>query len=339
MLCVIDHKKTRIEYRAGCLRIHRPGRKNQVRSVALNQLDQVVVYGNPVAETAVWRYLAEAGIPVLMLASRGRPQVAMSGPGLAVRLPLRRLQHRLADRPPACLIMARWFIREKIQGYRQPLVTLSRRFKADAGALARFEDQCGQAASQLDHAESVAEVMGIEGRLAHGWFRLLARSLPTRLRFRDRNRRPPRDPVNALLSLAYTLLLSEVRQVLLIEGFDPSLGFLHQEYPGREALALDFLEIFRCGVDHFILNWLADTTLDKASFYYRKEEGCRLARKTRPLFYQAWATHREEWPRPVKTGNGFRRTPLREVILGCTARARELMASLQDGDGDEINPA
>ena len=129
-----------------------------------------------------------------------------------------------------------------------------------------------------------------------------------------------------------------MRQVLLIEGFDPSLGFLHQEYPGREALALDFLEIFRCGVDDFILRWLAVTDLDKSSFYYRKEDGCRLARKTRPLFYQAWAGQREEWPRPEGNGDQDQRAPLREILLGRTARARELMNGLQDDD-PENTPA
>jgi len=334
MLCVIDHKKTRIEYQAGCLLIRRPGSRSRLQTIGINQLDQVVVYGNPVAETAVWRNLADAGIPVLMLAARGRPQTAMLGSGLAVRLPLRRMQHRLADRPMACLSMARWFIREKIAGYSRPLITLVKHFHGDPGDVEQFRNQCEHADNQLVHAASVAEVMGIEGRLAHGWFRLLARTLPSRFRFRERNRRPPRDPVNALLSLAYTLLLSEIRQTLLIEGFDPSLGFLHQEYPGREALALDFLEIFRGGVDDFILQWLAATKLDKSSFYYREKEGCRLARKTRPLFYQAWAGRREEWPRPEGG-----RAPLREVLLGCTARARKMMNGLRDNDGRETTAA
>ncbi len=63
---------------------------------------------------------------------------------------------------------------------------------------------------------------------------------------------------------------------------------------------------------------------------YREEEGCRLARKTRPLFYQAWAGRREEWPRPEGG-----RAPLREVLLGCTARARKLMKDLRGNDGRE----
>jgi len=329
MICVIDRRETTIQYRAGCLLL---GHRNEKqRSLPLNQLDQVVVYGNPLAETSVWRNLAEAAIPVVLLASRGRPQAAMLGSGLAVRLPLRRMQHRLADRPQACLAMARWFVQRKISGYQLPMTILTERFSLAQDEKNRFLDRLDLAGHHLEHAATVSEVMGIEGSLAQAWFSLLAGALPSRLRFQGRNRRPPRDPVNSLLSLAYTLLHSEVRQALLIEGFDPSLGFLHQEYPGREALALDFQEIFRTGVDWFILRWLADTPLDRSSFYYRREEGCRLAKATRPLFYQAWATFREQWPRPGSLGGNEQLAPIRELLLGQTAAARRFMTTLERG--------
>lgn len=330
MICVIDQKQTRIQYRAGCLLLRHKGEK--VRSLPISQLEQVVVYGNPVADTAVWRNLADAAVPVVMLAVHGPPQAAMLGSGLAVRLPLRRMQHRLADDAGACLAMARWFVGRKITGYHLPLATLSDRFAPAERVRQRFLDRLRLAGHHLDHAATVSEVMGVEGGLAQAWFALLAATLPARHRFQGRNRRPPRDPVNSLLSLAYTLLLSEVRQALLIEGFDPSLGFLHQEYPGREALALDFQEIFRPAVDDFVLDWLATAPLDRSSFYYRREEGCRLAKAFRPLFYQAWARRREEWPRHDGQGEPEQRAPIRELLLGQTAAARQFMADLEHSD-------
>ena len=328
MICVIDRKKTTIRYRAGCLNLYR--QEKMVRSIPLNQLEQVVVYGNPLAETAVWRNLAASGVPVVMLAARGQPQVAMLGSTLAVRLPLRRMQHRLAERADGCLAMAGWFIRKKIASYTLPLATLVRQYGLKTEEQERFIDRLELAGHHLDHAATVSEVMGVEGGLAQSWFNLLARVLPARFRFTGRNRRPPRDPVNSLLSLGYTLLLSEIRQVLLMEGFDPSLGFLHQEYPGREALVLDFQEIFRTGVDDFVLRWLARTPLDRSAFYYRRQEGCRLAKATRPLFYQAWARQREEWPRYNGDGTPEQRAPIRELLLGQTAAARGWMTTLEE---------
>ena len=337
MICVIDRKETTIHYRAGCLLLRH--REEKIRSLAINQIEQVVVYGNPLAETAAWRNLAEAGVPVVMLATRGRPQAAMLGSGLAVRLPLRRMQHRLADRAGACLAMAGWFVRKKLRGYHLPLNILGRHYALPADVRDRFHDRLRLAAHHLDHATTVSEVMGVEGGLAQAWFALLADVLPGRYRFTGRTRRPPRDPVNSLLSLAYTLLLSEVRQALLIEGFDPSLGFLHQEYPGREALALDFQEIFRPAVDAFVLRWLHKTPPGRSSFYYRREEGCRLAKTTRPIFYQAWARQREEWPRYDSDGKPEQRAPIRELLLGQTAAARQYMLELENHHGPQDAPA
>lgn len=334
MICVIDHKNTHIRYQAGCLHIryNKQGRKQA--PLPINQLEQVIVYGNPVVETTVWRKLAEAGVVVVMLAARGKPEAAMLGSGLAVRLPLRRMQHRIADDSGKSVAMARWFVAGKFRSYLLPLDSLVRLYKPDMGDEEQFRQRLDRAGNQLDQATTVSELMGIEGRLARAWFRLLAKALPAKFHFTGRNRRPPLDPVNSLLSLGYTMLLSEVRQILLCEGFDPSLGFLHQEHPGREALALDFLEIFRAGIDDFILNWLHTTPFDKRSFYYRADEGCRLAKATRPLFYQAWAQQREQWPAIFDSMKDRDPVPLRERLLGRTAASRAFMRSISAG-GEE----
>lgn len=129
------------------------------------------------------------------------------------------------------------------------------------------------------------------------------------------------------------MLLSEVRQAMLISGFDPSLGFLHQDYPGRESLALDFTEIFRAGVDNFVLKWINETELDGSSFFYRKAAGCRMSKATRPLFFNAWTGYRESWPRPgwnVKKGKNNQDGQLRELINGQVARARRYMKTLEE---------
>ncbi len=327
MICVIDRKGTSLEYRSGCLVVRQKGKKSS--TIPINQLEQVVVYGNPLVQTAVWRNLADASIPVVMLSSRGREQAAMLGSGLAVRLPLRRLQHRLADNPEAEVAMARWFIQRKFQSYTLALVALKAGFKPDHSAIENFLERRERAELLLSKADSVAGIMGREGSLANDWFKLLTAALPAHLRFSGRNRRPPQDPVNSLLSLGYTLLLSEVRQTILMEGLDPSLGFLHQDYPGRESLALDFMEIFRTGVDDFVLRWITSSSLDSSSFFYRKENGCRLSKSIRPLYFQAWAEQREAWPRFDSTGERGQRRPIRELLLGQTARARKRLTKLE----------
>lgn len=326
MVLIIDRRSSALSYKAGCLNLERKGLKTQ--QVPIRQLEQVIVYGNPVIDAAALRCLAEAGVPVILLTSQGREQVAMLGSGLATQLPVRRLQHMLANTPSARLEMAKWFIEAKFRSYDIPLETIETLYHPDGMEIEAFNQQRTVTLTNLSTAASIPAVRGLEGQLAHSWFALLARVLPDCWKFAGRNRQPPRDPVNGLLSLSYTILLSEVRQGVLINGFDPSLGFLHQDCAGRESLALDILEMFRAGADAFVLRWIKDTKLSSDNFYYRKTEGCRMSKVTRPLFFQAWAQYRDNWPtlsRQEQGGNSIRYGSIRETINGRMAETRDFM--------------
>jgi CRISPR-associated protein Cas1 len=334
MILVIDRRDCVLRYDNGVLRLEHEG--GETRRAPLNQIELVVVYGNPLAETAVWRKLAAAGVPSVMLPARGPDGAAVLAGGLATQLPLRRLQHRIAADPTRSLELARWFLRHKIAGYDLPLIPLREIHGADAERCAAFLLRRDQTLAALDGALSIDEAMGLEGQLAHAWFGLLADTLAPRWGFTGRNRRPPRDPVNALLSLGYTLAGAEVHNGVIASGLDPSLGFLHQAAPGRESMVLDFTEIFRCAVDHFALAWIDPDGPDQADYYYRDQEGCRLSKAARPAFYQAWAVYRERWPystRPSEEGDWPLAT-LREQIGGWTERLRTALKALAT-EGEE----
>ena len=294
MILIIDRKQTVIRFQSGSLLIEQPNRDRQ--RVPINQLDQVVIYGNAIVETPVWRALSTENIPATLLPGRSKSGAAVLANGLAVQLPVRRIQHRCANNDGHSLLAAAWFLQRKLQNYALPLSLVREHLTTLSPEVEEFEKQCDDAGKKLEKAESINVMMGLEGAVARAWFALLARYLPFKWRFSGRNRRPPTDPVNALLSLGYTLLHAELRQGLIATGFDPSLGFLHQDYPGRESLALDFAEIFRSGVDYFVLNFILHESIDAHSFYYREEEGCRLSKAARPVFFQAWAQFREDWP-------------------------------------------
>jgi CRISPR-associated protein Cas1 len=331
MILIIDRRDTVLRYQTGCICIEQADQKPQ--RAAINQLEQVIVIGNPMAETAVWRALAEANVPTVMLSARGEPQAAMLGSGLAVQLPLRRLQHRCANQASAALALAKYFVDLKLQSYDLSLQALIEHHHADASVCLAFKQLALDTRLKLTKADSIAVIMGLEGQQARAWFALLARYLPARWKFTGRNRQPPKDPVNALLSLGYTLLMSDVRQSLISSGFDPSLGFLHQDAAGRESLALDFTEIFRAGVDCFVLTWLATQDLDDSDFYYRTIEGCRLSKQARPKFFGAWAAYREQWHRPFATEtqclDAWAVCHVQEQINGQIAKARETMKTLE----------
>jgi len=291
MLLIIDHRKTKVHYESKTLCVRREDKALQ--RIPLHYLTQVVVYGNPSIEVNVFRELSHAGIPAILLATRGSQEPALLANGLATCLPLRLLQYHCSQTPVIALQMAKRFIHHKIKSYSVPLNTLSVMHEA---ACEGFWQRCEMGLEAIEHANDINQLMGIEGQVSRNWFALLHNVLPHEWQFHGRNRRPPRDPVNSLLSLAYTLLGTDVRQVIISEGLDPALGFLHQQRAGREALVLDMLEIFRSGVDQFVLACLQD--LQPQHFKQHETFGCRLLKEKRGYFYAKWALYRQAWPRP-----------------------------------------
>ncbi len=315
MILIIDHKEMRVNYASNTLCIRRPD--HALQRIPLNLLEQVIVYGNPEIEIPVWRALAKAAIPTTLLTRRGGQEPAVIAPGLAVRLPLRRLQYRCAEHPEHALAIARWIIQQKFTGY--PLLLSLWPDEQQQ----KFDTQRSKLNKKSTQADSIDSLMGIEGALARSWFAMLAENVDKKWRFNGRNRQPPRDPYNSLLSLSYTLLMSDIRQVLISEGLDPAFGFLHQPVAGREALVLDFTELFRGAVDFAM--YLLIQQLEPDDFNYTKAYGCRLTKAARPVYFKAWSEFREQCPRYSAMDKEIVWQPLTEQIRSKIMQFRELM--------------
>lgn len=214
----------------------------EVGRARIADTSRVVVLGNASLSTPLLGALADADVPVAVHSYGGWFQgtfVPASGANLAGRIG----QFRVAADSFASLRIARAMVQAKVSNQR---VYVRRNAEGpDADALTRMRelvDDAGRAAT-LD------ELMGIEGACARFYFGELPKMIKGELRdafsFDGRNRRPPKDPVNALLSFAYACLVREATIALQGVGLDPYLGFLHQPRPGRPALALDLMEEFR----------------------------------------------------------------------------------------------
>jgi CRISPR-associated protein Cas1 len=145
---------------------------------------------------------------------------------------------------------------------------------------------------RLAQAERLASLRGIEGTAAACYFDGLKAVVPESFNFKNRNRRPPKDPFNALLSLTYTLAHAELAIALYGAGFDPYVGFYHQLDFGRESLASDLLEAVRPLCDRFCLKLIKDQTLGKGDFS-TTEAGCLLGKAGRARFYAAYEGYSE----------------------------------------------
>ncbi len=215
-----------------------------VSHARLMEISQLSLFGNVQLSAQALRELAARDITILHL-SYGGWLAAVTTPPPHKNIELRRRQFEAAADAGVCLALAQSFVSGKIRNQR----TLLRRNARDLpeGLLNRL----AQSRRRAEHAGSLEQLLGIEGAAARDYFENFSlmfksgASAETRFCFESRNRRPPRDPVNVLLSFLYSMLAKEMVVTLIGVGFDPYLGFYHQPRYGRPALALDLMEEFR----------------------------------------------------------------------------------------------
>lgn len=210
----------------------------------LEEVSHLVLFGGIQVSTPVIHELCQRGIPISYL-SHGGWLYGITHGLWHKNVELRRRQYDVASDPTRSLALARGFVRAKIANCR----TLLRRNHPDPP-----EQTLRDLKEDMEHAaeaDRMDSLLGIEGTAAHRYFSNFGAMLrggeapmPS-FDFGQRNRRPPRDPVNAMLSFAYALLTREWTTTLQAVGFDPYLGFYHQPRYGRPALALDLMEEFR----------------------------------------------------------------------------------------------
>jgi CRISPR-associated protein Cas1 len=210
--------------------------------VRLPNVSQVSLFGNVQMTTQALRATLECGISISFFSTGGWFYGRATGIE-SKNVELRIAQHRAMSEPETCLRLARGIVASKIRNSR----TMLRRNHAAPPEVTLFELE--QLAKKAERAESLASLLGIEGTAARSYFSAFAGMLKGNFMnvfdFEGRNRRPPKDPVNALLSFAYSLLTKELAHVIASTGLDPLLGFYHQPRFGRPALALDLMEEFR----------------------------------------------------------------------------------------------
>ncbi|GAB6167475.1 CRISPR-associated endonuclease Cas1 [Thermostilla marina] len=215
-------------------------RSDILRKARLLDVSQVCLFGNVQITSQALREITAAGIPIVHFSYGGWFHALTTGL-IHKNVELRAAQFAAAADPKRSLRLARRFVVGKIKNAR---TMLRRHLKpADPRLLHRLKD----AVERAERAPDIASLMGIEGQAAKEYFAGFARLLSDRQGFdiSHRNRRPPRDPVNALLSFVYAMMVKEWTIVLHSVGFDPMQGFLHRPRYGRPSLALDMAEEFR----------------------------------------------------------------------------------------------
>ena len=268
---------------------YREIRGGKAETIPPHRVDEVVLLGRGSVSTSALHLLMDRNIPVHFIDSRGHYKGSLTsgrGRGYATR----RLQFEAAYSPDKSLEIIRSVVMGKLKNQQATLLrVLYRKNKGDM-ALRSAISQIDYFLKQAQHIFDPKELRGIEGIGAAEYFGVLGRVLLPPWEFSGRNRRPPKDPVNALLSFGYTLLLGRITSAVTIAGLDPCVGFLHPEYRGRPAMALDLMEEFRSPVvDRMVISLLNQRILALENFTSDKEKGVLLDREGRLKVLRAFS--------------------------------------------------
>ena len=272
-------------------------------TVHLFKLDQIVLFGNIFLTPAVIRHLLKEGVDTAFMTQRGRYLGRLQS-AMGKNIILRREQFRKMEDPAFCLQTAKSIVKGKLTNLRTVLLRLNR--TRENLHLEEKILSLRNLADKVDEAESLDSLRGYEGKGSAVYFEGFSKGFITEdFRFPGRVRRPPTDPVNALLSLGYMLLLNQVIAAVSLVGLDPYFGSLHAVDYGRPSLALDLMEEWRPTiVDTLVLSLFNLKTLVPSDFEERaweeedKESGEE--KTTDPEI-------REEKKATVLTEEGFRK--------------------------------
>jgi len=265
----------------------------KIASVPMSELRQVTVFGNVQLTIQALQGLLKAGIPVSYLSIYGTFY------GMAQGLPLnnvmlRKQQFLKFSAPDVRLVLAREAVRAKIMNQRTLLMRNHPDLPRETAA------ELKNLADRTEHCPSIQELLGLEGTAARTYFAKFGEMLRAgeegqrRFDWNGRNKRPPKDPVNALLSLAYAMLSKDLTATLHGVGFDPMYGFMHEPRFGRPALALDLMEDFRPLVaDSTALTLINNRMLGESDFIER-EGACFLTDSGRKVFFETYERRKNE---------------------------------------------
>ncbi len=276
-------------------------KQQEVFRIPIINIEGIVTFGYMGTSPGLINLCNDNGVSLTFLSPHGRFIGRIQGQTKG-NVFLRKAQYQLTEDENVSLHMGQLMIAGKIQNYRNIL----RRFIRDNGD----KEEVMEAANFLDFKKKEAlqtkdkkTLMGVEGIAANRYFEVFPHLILQQkidFPFAGRNRRPPKDAVNAMLSLAYTLITNDMTAALETVGLDPYVGFLHTLRPGRTSLSIDMIEELRAYLgDRFVLSLINKRQISYKDFLYQGEKGVVLTDNGRKTFLTAWQDRkREEFVHP-----------------------------------------
>lgn len=273
--------------------------KTAVARYPLHTLSAILSFSYAGASPALMGACAERGISLSFCSPSGKFLARTTGEANGNVL-LRRQQYRIADSPIDSCCVARTMIFGKIYNARWSIERTCRdhALRVNVELLKKTSLQLKSLLPQIMEQMDLGSLRGLEGVAASSYFSVFGQMIlgdTSLYHFLLRTRRPPLDPVNALLSFAYSLLSHDCAAALESVGLDSYVGFLHRDRPGRSSLALDLMEELRpCIADRFVLTCINHRVLSRKDFDFRENGSVFLNDTGRKVFLKRWQEHKKD---------------------------------------------
>lgn len=270
--------------------------QKEIFRIPIVNIEGIVTFGYMGASPGLMKLCAEYNVSLCFLSPHGKFIGRFQGP-IKGNVLLRTKQWDFTKNEKFALEVSKLFIAGKIQNYRNILA----RFLRDNGNNEKVKEVVGQLKYCKQKALASADLdslRGVEGDAANRYFEVFSQLILHQkddFIFTGRNRRPPKDAVNALLSFVYTLIASDMASALETVGLDPYIGFLHTLRPGRASLALDMMEELRAYLgDRLILSLINRKQLTIRDFIRQGEDGVVMTDNGRKIILTAWQSRKKE---------------------------------------------
>ena len=286
---ILDRKDMELDSKGSRLIIRYKADKPQ--SVPLNGLAQVLIVNSSSIKSHTINLLSQHAIPLVIINSRNPDKLSLVY-GPHHNCSERRLtQYKLVSNQQQKNMLSKKIILAKTLGQIKTLTYLKRKLNGHRFPLTDAIKKLNSLLTKIQLVpENMNMVMGMEGACASVYFKAFTTVFAPSLEFTHRVKRPATDPVNAVLSLTYTLLYSECSNALYAAGLDPMLGVLHEPCYGRASLACDMSELYRASIDLWVYEMFCERALRKEHFSLSEnsENPCLLMKAGRKIYYTRW---------------------------------------------------
>jgi len=295
----IDRRDTRLDVDRERILVHSPSLPRPL-SIAFTYLSSIVISAKTQLHSHVLLACASRGIPVIILDPRSCESHAQYIPPSSKVVHRKIKQFEVLDQDGRRLGYAKQMVySQALQQYKLLRYWFKNR-EIEQTNQDQLIERLKTIIKMINTCQSLEQLRGLEGASAKIIFYTMSLLVPAWCKFKGRNRRPPRDPINVLLSLSYSLIYAECTRALTAHAIDPMLGFYHEPVHGRYSLACDLTERIRTDIEKWVIQLILEEHLRPPHFTSSEQYPCVLNKEGRAIFYPLWERRFKVWKKYIR---------------------------------------